>query len=107
MLYIVSKPPEFVAGTYRCNELSHEAAAELLKDSHAFDACEPFIFQGSTQRALKVLTGINFEMKQKTRVPLPHHGDQFLHIKMKEKTSPGRPVLADHVFIKIDFSTGN
>jgi hypothetical protein len=104
MLFIVTKPPEFVAGFYRCSELSHEAAAELLNDNHKSGTCDPFIFHSSSQRALKELTEIQFEMKQKAKIPMPRDGDQFLHIKLKEKTSPGRPALSDHLFLLIDFS---
>ena len=106
MLYVVTKPPEFVSGTYTCAELSREHAASLIKDNHASKTCEPYIFHASTRRAIQQLTGIKFELVQKKSIPLPRDGDQFLHMKLKEKTGPGRPSLKDHVFVRIEFSTG-
>ena len=104
MLFVVTKPPEFITGSYTVCELSHEDAAKLMRDHHASETCKPFIFHGSTQRAVKELTGIKFEMVQKAEIPVPRDGDQFLHVKLKEETSPGRPVLADHIFLQISFS---
>lgn len=104
MLFIVTKPPEFVPGAYVCSELAHEDAAEIIKRNHESKACEPFIFHNSTRRAVEQLTGIKFEMVQKAAIPLPRDGDQFLHIKLKDKSGSGRPSLEDHVFIKIDFA---
>ena len=104
MFFIVTKPPEFVAGFYEASEVSHEVAAKLMREHHASKTCKPFIFHRSTQRALRELTGIKFEMVQKSEMPVPRDGDQFLRVKVN-KESPGIPALADHCFLKITYSS--
>ena len=106
MFFIVTKPPEFVSGFYEVREVSREEAAKLVKEHHASKACEAFIFHGSTQRVLKILTGIEFEMVQKGEMPVPRDGDQFLQVKVTKK-SPDTRSLANHCFLKITYSQDN
>ncbi|QEG25164.1 hypothetical protein [Mariniblastus fucicola] len=104
MLLIVTKPPKFCAGNFKCIELSREDASILIKGSHSNDQVAPYIFHGSTKRALAVLTGIDFEIVQKTEVPQPRDGDLFLLIQVSPSAPRGRPRVEDLEFLQIEFS---
>ena len=103
MLFIVTKPPQFTVGVFSCEAISANDAAALISSTNASGDVKAYLFHGATKRALKLMTGIDFEMVQKTNVPIPTDGDQFLHIKVKPGSS-GRPNVEDLEFLKIDFA---
>lgn len=105
MLYIVTKPPEFVPGVFTCSELSQSSASSLLKEHYASQDYQPFIFHGSTKRALMELSDLSFSMAPKKQpIPAPRTGDVFLYVTLGERETSGPPKLDDHLFFQISYS---
>ena len=107
MLYLVTTPPPLHPGTYRCEEISAEGAAILIKAASESNTLKPYVNFGSTRFAIQQLCGIKVELVRKIAIPTPADGDVFLDVRLKADSAGGQVGVEDLEFFKIWFQNQN
>ena len=104
MLFIITKPFQLEVGSYKCDIMSPDDAATLIKQHHDAGNVKSLINFASTKATIQKLTGISFAVVQKFTIPQPSDGDQFLQVKLKDDAPKGKPSIEHLEFLLINFN---